>query len=145
MTVNPSTEQRLRAAMKRLVEGSAQHTDGAYTVSNLAREAQVSRATANRALDILSEFRSTQPGPADIHGQGTSPQEEDNESELRKRVRTLTAEITRIQEEKEALAVATLALFEENRLLNERLTADRPNGIRPIESARSDRPLGSQR
>ena len=55
--VSSSTERALRAALTRLVSGSATRTDGLLTVANLAREAGVSRATANRASAMLAELR----------------------------------------------------------------------------------------
>lgn len=54
---NRSCETALRAAMMRLLEGNPQYCDGRLTISNLAREAEVSRATANRATTILAEYR----------------------------------------------------------------------------------------
>lgn len=56
MAVSLTTEQRLRAAVDRLYNGTSQRTDGQFTVSNLAKEAGVSRATANRAEAVLVEF-----------------------------------------------------------------------------------------
>lgn len=53
------SEAALRAATARLLDGRPE-TDGALTVSNLAREAGVSWATANRAADLLAEFRAAQ-------------------------------------------------------------------------------------
>lgn len=55
--VSASTEKALRAALGRLAAGNAMQTDGRLTVANLAREAGVSRATANRAQLILSNLR----------------------------------------------------------------------------------------
>ena len=55
--VSRTTEQALRAALTRLASGNALQTDGWLTVANLAREAGVSRATANRAPSILSDLR----------------------------------------------------------------------------------------
>lgn len=55
--VSSSTERALRAALIRLVSGNATRTNGLLTVANLAREAGVSRATANRASAILAELR----------------------------------------------------------------------------------------
>jgi hypothetical protein len=46
----------LLEAMHRLLAGTPQHTDGRLTKSNLCREAQVSRATMNRAGDILATW-----------------------------------------------------------------------------------------
>jgi ABC-type phosphate transport system auxiliary subunit len=56
MTVSLTTERKLREAMDRLCDGTSQHTDGRLTVSNLAKEAGVSRAAANRAEAVLTEF-----------------------------------------------------------------------------------------
>jgi DNA-binding GntR family transcriptional regulator len=58
--VSQKTEDALRGAMKRLLEGTSEHTDGRLTVANLAREADVSRATANRATAVLAEFRAAE-------------------------------------------------------------------------------------
>ena len=55
-TVSPKTEQRLRDAMDRLLAGSPQRTDGRLTKSNLHKEAGVSRATMNRAANILKQW-----------------------------------------------------------------------------------------
>lgn len=55
--VSASTEKAIRAALGRLAAGNAMQTDGRLTVANLAREAGVSRATANRAPLILSDLR----------------------------------------------------------------------------------------
>ena len=51
--VSQKTEDALRVAMKRLLDGTSVHTDGRLNVANLAREAGVSRATANRATAVL--------------------------------------------------------------------------------------------
>ena len=55
--VSRTTEQALRAALARLSSGNPLQTDGRLTVANLAREAGVSRATANRAPLILSDLQ----------------------------------------------------------------------------------------
>lgn len=52
-----STEQQLREAMARLLAGIPLHTHGALTVTNLSREAGLSRATANRYSSVLDDFR----------------------------------------------------------------------------------------
>lgn len=43
--------------MSRLLEGKYLFTDGRLTISNLAREAKVSRATVNRYTNIVEDFR----------------------------------------------------------------------------------------
>lgn len=58
--VSQKTEEALRAAIKRLLDGTSVHTDGRLNVANLAREAGVSRATANRATVVLAEFRTAE-------------------------------------------------------------------------------------
>ena len=55
--VSAATLTSLRDAMARLLASRSEHTDGRLTVANLAREAGVCRATANRAETILKEFR----------------------------------------------------------------------------------------
>ena len=55
--VGAATELALRTAMARLIEGRTEITDGHLTVVNLAAEAGVSRATANRATAVLTAFR----------------------------------------------------------------------------------------
>ncbi|MFE3202405.1 hypothetical protein [Embleya sp. NPDC059237] len=47
--MSATTETRLRAATGRLLAGVPEHTDGALTKENLAREAGVSHATVHRA------------------------------------------------------------------------------------------------
>src|SRR5436305_1225467 len=56
MAVSRTTEGKLRIAMDRLCNGTSQRTNGQLTISNLAKEAGVSRATANRAEAVLAEF-----------------------------------------------------------------------------------------
>ena len=55
--VSAATEQALREAMARLLYGCPRVADGRLTVVNLAIEAGVSRATANRASEVLEAFR----------------------------------------------------------------------------------------
>ena len=51
------TEQTIHEAMSRLLEGKYLFTDGRLTISNLAREANVSRATVNRYTKLVGDFR----------------------------------------------------------------------------------------
>lgn len=55
--VSTTTERALLDAMGRLLDGCPRVSDGKLTVVNLAIEAGVSRATANRAPKILEIFR----------------------------------------------------------------------------------------
>lgn len=72
--------------MKRLLAGRPERTDGALTIANLAREAGVSRATANRAGDLLAEFRA-----AEARQRRSSPQA------LKERIRALEAELRAVR------------------------------------------------
>lgn len=55
--VSHATETALRDAMARLLDERPARTDGRLTVANLAREAGISRATANRAATVLAAYR----------------------------------------------------------------------------------------
>jgi hypothetical protein len=57
VTTTEATVAALNEAMHRLLDGRAHRTDGSLTITNLAREAGVACATANRAADILTCFR----------------------------------------------------------------------------------------
>jgi len=54
--VSPRTATRLREAMDRLLTGRPKHTDGRLIKDNLWKEAGVSRATMNRATEILADW-----------------------------------------------------------------------------------------
>lgn len=51
-----SNRDEIRDAMERLLSGSAQHTNGRLTRTNLALEAGVGRATLYRQPDLLAEW-----------------------------------------------------------------------------------------
>ena len=84
--VSQSAEQALRAAMQRLLSGSAVRTDGRLTIVNLAIEAGVSRATANRATAVLPEFRSLAAGrrarEVRVEAALTGPEEESRNAHI---------------------------------------------------------------
>jgi hypothetical protein len=54
--VNAVTEKKLRDAMQRLLTGTAKRTDGRLIKNNLHIEAGVSRATMNRATEVIAEW-----------------------------------------------------------------------------------------
>jgi hypothetical protein len=73
--VSPASEDALRCALHRLRDGTAIRTAGSLTVSGLAAEAGVSRATANRATEILSDLaqlRLHQADPTNGHRDDTA-------------------------------------------------------------------------
>jgi len=57
LPVSRTTEEALRQALACLIDGCPTRTDGRLTVANLAREAGMSRATANRATAIVAACR----------------------------------------------------------------------------------------
>jgi hypothetical protein len=126
--VSPSTAVALEEAMQRLLDGRPSRTDGALTIANLAREAGVSRATANRATDIIDRFRA-RLDPADG---------ENLPATLRGRIRDLTAqvadlrrheyqEVTSLRATVSTLAQHVQALTVENQALRE--TVERDAGV----------------
>src|SRR5260370_36606010 len=90
MVVSLTTEQKLWAAMDRLCNGTSQHTNGQLTISNLAKEAGVSRATANRAEAVLAEFHNRTIALAEAPEK--LPGLRDQNSELTRRLGQMTCE-----------------------------------------------------
>src|SRR5713226_10108379 len=90
MTVSQTTERKLRESMDQLCNGTSQHTDGQLTVSNLAKEAGVSRATANRAEAVLVKFHNRITALQEIPEK--LPGLRDQNRELERRLAQVTAE-----------------------------------------------------
>ena len=57
MTVSLHNRRKLEDAMGRLLDGSVMPPDGKLTWKNVAAIAGVSKATADRAVDLREEFR----------------------------------------------------------------------------------------
>lgn len=129
MTVSPTTEKALRDAMTRLLNGSARRTDGRLTKENLYREAGVSRATMNRAPDILAAWdlavadRTDPKPPRDIVGELEN---------LRTQLRRKTGECARLQERLAAAATTIAALHHDNNALLDELARHRSANVIPI-------------
>lgn len=131
-TKQPDSEIKLRAAMKRLLSGTAEHTDGRLIKENLYREAGVSRATMNRARSLLEEWSHRLDG--------TQPRDRVTEA-MRRELREKRAEARRlhrrIQELEDQLTIAAIAVSEmhvENQLLR---GEDKTRGVTPMRSLRS--------
>lgn len=129
MAVSLTTEHKLRAAMDRLCEWTSARTDGRLTVSNLAKEAGVSRATANRAEAVLAEFHNRtialQETPERLPGL------RDQNRELECRLAQMIAEknqvITSLQATVTLLAQQIQALTLENERLRANMTRSGSN------------------
>jgi hypothetical protein len=62
MNKTSQTQRALLDALDRLVSGHPNFTDGALTQENVAKEAGVSRATFNRYVKVVDEFRRAKQG-----------------------------------------------------------------------------------
>ncbi|MFJ1709568.1 hypothetical protein [Kitasatospora sp. NPDC088346] len=119
--VSARTAEALRSAMRRLFDGRPQHTDGRLTKENLWREAKVSRATMNRAAEILAGW------DAHIAEHGTTTPGEARRDEEITRLRRMLAEKTRectlLSRRLDAAATAIAALHHDSTLLRQELAA----------------------
>ncbi|MCX4632803.1 hypothetical protein [Streptomyces sp. NBC_01443] len=132
--VSAETAKSLRAAMLRLFAGKPQRTDGRLTKENLWREAQVSRATMNRAQLILAEW------DARIAEQGQTTMGETRRdaeiSLLRKKLADKTRQCTLLERRLTAAATAIGVLYHHNEALSAELSARTRNVVVPIISPR---------
>ncbi len=127
MAVSLTTEQKLRAAMDRLCNGTSQRTNGQLTVSNLAKEAGVSRATTNRAEAVLVEFHNRtvalQETPEKLPGL------RDQNRELERRLAQVTTEKNQVIADLQATVTLLAQQLQALTLENERL---RVSGTRSV-------------
>src|SRR5437667_12407329 len=94
MPVSQATERKLRDAMDHLLSGTSQRTDGQLTVSSLAKEAGVGRATANRAEAVLADFHNRTIALQEIPEK--LPGLRDQNRELERRLAQVTTEKNQI-------------------------------------------------
>lgn len=127
IAVSPQTATALRAAMTRLLDGQPERCDGALTIANLAREAGVSRATANRDTSLIAAFRQAI--------RSTSTTSDGTPAALRERIRRLEsdlaarkrdehAELVRLRQTVHVLAQHVQALTLDNEALRQSLAAE---------------------
>ncbi|MGW8330570.1 hypothetical protein ACWGLE_22080 [Streptomyces sp. NPDC055897] len=129
---NAKTAAALRAAMTRLFEGRPQRTDGRLTKENLYKEAQVSRATMNRAHAILAEW----DAHIAAHGKATPGEAKRDATiaDLKKRLTTKTQECTLLENKLKAARTAIAALFHDNEALRQQLDRDVSTTVTPIRT-----------
>nr|WP_237538186.1 hypothetical protein [Streptomyces sp. SID4951] len=127
----------MRAAMTRLFDGRPQRTDGRLTKENLYKEAQVSRATMNRAPTILAEW------DAHIAAYGkATPGEAKRDATiaaLKQRLVTKTQECTLLENKLKAAHTAIAAIFHDNQALRRQLDDGASATVTPL------RPRGPRR
>jgi len=117
--VSDQAEKALRAAMERLLAGKPTRTDGRLIKENLYKEAGVSRATMNRAPDVLAEWdRRTAATGARTPGEARRDTEL---GELRSQLKELKRERTQLQGRLDAAATVIAALHHDNAGLREEL------------------------
>lgn len=115
--VSAETAKALRAAMLRLFASKPQRTDGRLTKENLWREAEVSRATMNRAQPILAEWDAR---IAETGKTTTGETRRDAEiSRLRTKLADKTRQCTLLTHRLQAAATAIAALHHDNQALRE--------------------------
>ncbi|MBC8989586.1 MULTISPECIES: hypothetical protein [Micromonospora] len=112
--VSPATQQRLREAMKRLFDRQPIHTDGKLTKNNLWREAEVSRATMNRAADILAEWDAR---VADSLAGAVASHRGEELDDLRSSLEASRRRCRQLQDQVDAAATVIAALAAENATL----------------------------
>jgi hypothetical protein len=117
--VSPRAAKQLRDAMDRLLAGRPQRTDGRLIKDNLWKEADLSRATMNRAVQVLAEWN-CRVAECD----GFTPREarkNDEVATLRKKLEDKTRECTELHHRLDAAATAIAALHHDNVLLRQEL------------------------
>lgn len=127
-------EEKLQAAMERLLNGEPTFTDGALTKTNLYTEAQVSRATMNRHCEILQrwgEALAARNAPS-IDVKAVQRAHKALESRHRETGLALTkvqGMLRQTQSDLRASATVIAALYSENLLLNEQLDSVRRRAL----------------
>lgn len=119
--VSRGAAKRLRDAMDRLLAGRPQRTDGRLIKDNLWKEADLSRATMNRAVQILAEWDSR---VAECGGfTPLEARKNDELATLRKKLADKIRECTELHHRLDAAATAIAALHHDNVLLRQDLNA----------------------
>lgn len=130
--VSPTTAAALRAAMTRLFEGRPQRTDGRLTKENLYKEAQVSRATMNRAHALLAEWDEH----VATNGKVTAGEAKRDATiaALTKRLAEKTQEYSLLEKKLKAAHTAIAALFHDNQALRQQLPSSAARDITTIRA-----------
>jgi hypothetical protein len=128
--MSPAVDERhrIRAAMDRILAGTAERSTGALTIVALAQEADVPRnALTQRHLDLKNEFYDK------VRSRGQTP---DSEVRLRKQIVKLkelrakdAKELAQLRADVQGLVEALTTLALENHQLSERLSAPPANVV----------------
>lgn len=133
MTVSWHNRRKLQDAMGRLLDGTVKPPDGKLTWKNVAAVAGVSKATADRAVDLREEFRRQleERVPATTSRPRTGSR---SRSDVDEEVARLRHESSELKDSTRVLHSVILALVQENQRLARRhrdadvvpLSGDRP-------------------
>lgn len=140
MTVSLHNRRKLEDAMGRLVDGTVMPPDGKLTWKNVAAIAGVSKATADRAVDLREEFRRQieERVPATTARPGTGSR---SRSDVDEEVARLRHESSELKESTRVLHSVILALVHENQRLARRRHRDEADVV-PLSG---DRPPTGKR
>ncbi len=117
--VSQRIERKLRTAMERLLAGRPEHTDGRLIKDNLWKEAQVSRATMNRATSITKEWDER---VAATGARTAGEARRDTEvTKLRAQLKAAREENKPLRERLDAAATVIAALHTDNAALRDQL------------------------
>ncbi|QIZ38205.1 hypothetical protein [Saccharopolyspora sp. ASAGF58] len=135
MNPTPDERVRIRAAMDRILSGTAEHSNGALTIVALAQEAEVPRnALTQRHTDLKAEFytRVAERGaPSEVESRLRA-----TITALKKTIANKNAELAQLRADVPALVRAVNQLTLENQELREAL-ANPSAEVIPIRGRRS--------
>ena len=124
MTVSLHNRRKLEEAMRRLLDGSATTADGKLTWKNVAAVSGVSKATADRAVDLRDEFRRQLQQRTPVPSARPDPVSRPRD-ELEQELARVRRENTDLKHSTKVLHSVILALTQENqRLARRRARAD---------------------
>lgn len=118
-SVSPRTDKSLRQAMERLLAGKSLHTDGRLIKDNLWKEAKVSRATMNRAPQIMAEWNATIAERGDLTTE--QARHADELAKLRRKLADKTQDANELRRKLDAAATVIATLHHDNIALREQL------------------------
>ena len=119
MTVSLHNRLRLEQAMRRVLDGSASIADGKLTWKNVAAVSGVSKATADRAVDLRDEFRRQLEQHTPVPSARPDPVSRPRH-ELEQELARVRRENTDLKQSTKVLHSVILALTHENQRLARR-------------------------
>ena len=145
MTVSLHNRRKLEEAMRRLLDGSVTTTDGKLTWKNVAAVSGVSKATADRAVDLRDEFRRQMQQRTPVPTVRPNPPVSRPHHELEQELARVRQENADLKHSTKVLHSVVLALTHENqRLARHRRRADADVVALPTDDPETQRKAGPQ-